>query len=106
MDLDTITQILNNYKHLQFVDRIVNKNNYPTLDLGNGQYATHKMSFVKAGDKYHVFPTVLYENNELKQYPPMDAYMKSRKNKEYIELDNEYDALEFSQQYKQYWGQQ
>ena len=40
-ELMKMRQILEANKDKTFVDRILNPNKYPRLDLGNGNYATH-----------------------------------------------------------------
>ena len=74
MDKARINQILQANKSKSFVDRILNKDRYPTLDLGNGNYATHMMAWTKVDKKYHVFPTVLWDGKKLTQYDPKEAY--------------------------------
>ena len=98
-----IRQILEANKSRTFVDRILNKNRYPVLDLGNGNIATHKMAWAKAGDKYVVHPTVLWDGKALKEYDPREAWNQVRKTGNYITFDSPQEAEWFSQNYKKVW---
>ena len=104
-ELQKMRQILEANKDKSFVKRILNPDKYPRLDLGNGNYATHKMSWMQVGDKYHVFPTVLYDGKQLKQYEPRDAYNQARETRNYIEFDTPEEADIFSRRYKAVWGE-
>ncbi len=100
-----VNQILEANKTKGFVDRILNSDKYPTMKMANGQHATHKMAWMTEGKKHRVFPTVLYDGKELKEYPPRDAYEQARQTGNYIEFDNPEDADRFSKRYKIVWGE-
>lgn len=90
-----------------FVKRILAPGDYPTLDVGNGNYATHRMAWTEAGGKYYVYPTVLLQDNgQLKDYGPEKAWDQVRQNGNYIQFDNPQDAEWFSTKYKGAWGGQ
>lgn len=101
-----IQTILDANKDKNFVDRIVNKDNYPTLDLGDGNYATHQMAWGESDGKYLVFPTVVYDKNTntLKKLQDKEAFDYAVKNNEFIEFDNQEDADQFSREYKSVWN--
>ncbi len=99
-----IRQILEANKSKTFVDRILNKDKYPTLDLGDGNYATHKMAWAQVGDKYVVYPTVLWDGKQVKEYSPQDAWNHVKTSGNYIEFDSPQEADWFSQNYKNVWG--
>jgi len=103
MDKARINQILQANKSKSFVDRILNKDRYPTLDLGNGNYATHKMAWAKVGEKYYVFPTVLWDGKKLTQYDPKKAYGYVKKSNNFISFDTPEEAADFSKNYKLIW---
>ncbi len=42
-DYEIIKKILEHNKGKDFVDRILNPDKYPSMDIGNGNIATHKM---------------------------------------------------------------
>jgi hypothetical protein len=101
-----INKTLDTYQHLNFVDRIRNKDKYPTLDLGDGSYATHKMSYSTVDNGAVVYPNVIYDetSNSLRELDPEQAYQHAMETKEYIPFDSETDAEWFSKNYKKVWG--
>jgi len=103
-----VMRILNANADRPFVKRILNRDAYPALDLGNGEYATHKMSWgevdTPAGKKYVVFPTVLYDGKGLVDYGDK-AFDEVMRTQDYIEFDDPRKAEWFSQRYKSAWGQ-
>ena len=107
-EYDDVMRILMQNTNKTFVKRILNPNRYPTLDLGNGQVATHKMTWgeidTPKGKKYVVFPTVLYDGEKLVDYgdKAFDSVMKTGN---YIEFDDPQQADWFSQRYKAAWGE-
>jgi hypothetical protein len=58
---------------------------------------------MQVGNKYHVFPTIIYDGRELKKYDPRTAYKYSRKKNDYIEFNTPEEADWFSKQYKAIW---
>lgn len=87
-----------------FVQRILRPDEFPTLDLGNGSHATHRMAWDEKDGKYYVYPTVLLqEGGRLHDYgdKAFDEVMKSGN---FIEFDNARDADWFSKRYKGAWG--
>lgn len=105
MDKKEILQILEQNKDKEFVKRIINPNKYPILNISNGYTASHLMAYGQYGDKYIVYPTVIYDGKELKQYDPDIAWEKVRKTGNYIEFDNEEKAKQFSIDYKKVWNE-
>jgi len=103
MDVSRIIEILNANKSKNFVDRILNKENYPAIDIGNGEYATHLMSWGDDDKGYYVYPSILYENGELVQRTGVDAAAAAKKAGEFIRFDNSTDADSFSKEYKKVW---
>ena len=61
------------------------------------------MAWGEMGDKYVVFPTVLYNGKTLADYGD-DAFNQVKKTGNYITFDNPGDAEWFSQNYKSAWG--
>lgn len=87
-----------------FVQRILRPSEFPTLDVGNGQHATHRMSWGEAGGKYYVYPTVLLtEGGKLHDFGD-NAWVHAIKGGNYIEFDKPEDAEWFSSRYKGAWG--
>ena len=99
-----IQKILEANKHRGFVKRILDPGSYPTLDLGDGNYATHLMSWGKVDDKYVVFPTVLYnEGKGLTRFSPGEAIGQVMQTGNFIEFDTAEEADWFSKEYKSVW---
>src|SRR5688572_467149 len=91
--------ILGSNRDKSFVKRILSPQAYPSLDLGNGSHATHRMEWAGAGGKYYVYPTVLFANGKLTDYGDK-AWDHVRSSGNYIEFDNPQDAEWFSKRYK------
>lgn len=88
-----------------FVQRILRPGDFPTLDLGNGSHATHRMAWGESGGKYVVYPTVLMgSDGGLVDYGPKDAWNHVQQTGNFIQFDNPKDAEWFSQRYKGAWG--
>lgn len=87
-----------------FVQRILRPDEFPTLDLGNGQHATHRMAWGESGGKYVVFPTVMMApGGQLYDYGN-DAWKHASQSGNFIEFDKPEDAEWFSTRYKGAWG--
>lgn len=110
LDSDTkrVQSILDKNANKNFVDRIIHKDKYPTLDLGNGDYATHKMAWSDTDNGAIVYPTVVYDKktNKLKQLGDKEAVDYALKNNEYLSFDKPEDADWFSKNYKRVWGKE
>lgn len=91
-------------KDKNFVDRIINADKYPVLEMGGGNYGTHRMSYASLGDKYIAYPEIIYDQGEMKKLGRREALDYAVKNKQYIQFDNSTDAELFGQNYKSYWG--
>ena len=102
-DVEKILKILEGHSGKSFVQRILDPDQYPKLDLGDGKSATHLMSWGESDGKYLVFPTVLYDNGRLQQYKPDDAFSTAISSGNYIEFDRKEDADWFSKNYKKVW---
>lgn len=100
-----INKVLKSNRSKNFVDRIINRNKYPSLDLGNGNYATHKMSWGTYSDNNIpiVYPNIVWKDNKLIELQPKEAFDYAIKNNEFIEFNSTLDADWFSKNYKQYW---
>lgn len=106
-DYDRVMSILSANSDKTFVKRILTPDKFPELDLGDGNYATHKMSWVSTEDEqgnteYHVFPTVLWDGKQLKDYGKQ-AYDHVRKTGNYIKFTTPEEADWFSRRYKAVW---
>lgn len=101
--LDFVLETLNANRNRPFVKRILDPDKFPSLDLGKGKRATHLMSWGQVGDKYVVFPTVLYDGKQLTRMGPDEAWRNVSKTDNFIEFSTAEEAERFSKEYKEYW---
>src|SRR5688572_25515035 len=99
-----LMQILKTNANKSFVQRILRPDEFPTLPLGNGSHATHRMAWGESGGKYVVYPTVLLNDKKQLQDYGDDAWKHAAQSGNFIEFDNAQDADWFSQRYKGAWG--
>ena len=103
-EMKKIQDILNQNKDKSFIQRILTPELYPKLDLGNGQYATHKMAWGESDGKYMVFPTIIHQNGKLVDYGMNKAFEFAKQTGQYISFDSSEKADWFSQSYKKIWN--
>ncbi len=107
-----LKEIIEKNKDKNFIQRLMNPEKYPRIerpDLGSEAYSTHLMSYSRVGDKYIVFPEIVYnpETKTLKRFGDLKkAVDYALKTGEYIPFDKEEDADWFSSNYKKYWNQE
>ena len=101
-EFQRLMQILKQNSDKTFVQRILRPDDFPKIYYEGGQ-ATHRMSWGETEGKYVVFPTILWDGNNLKDYgdKAWDEVMKSGN---YIEFDSADEADWFSKSYKGAWG--
>ena len=96
--------ILKTNANKSFVQRILRPDEFPSLDLGNGRRASHRMAWAESGGKYYVYPTVLMtEGGKLQDFGD-NAFDQVMKSGNYIEFDSPHEAEWFSSRYKGAWG--
>lgn len=95
---------LNQNADKNFVQRILKPSQFPKIDLGGGQFATHKMAWGEADGKFLVFPTIIHDGKKLIELPPDQAWQHALKTGEFIEMPDAPSADWFSQNYKSGWG--
>ena len=96
-----IDSVLNANKGLNFVQRI--RNPSERLDLGNGEYATHRMAY-DPGTK-RAYPTVVKQGNKLVQLDGDAAWDYADKTGEFIQFNTPQDAERFANNgYKIVWN--
>jgi len=105
-DETKIMRILHNNSDKNFVQRILKPEGKPTLDLGGGQFATHKMSWAGTDGKPLVYPNVIQDpkTGKLTELSPKDALNHAIKTKQFIEAKNNAEAEWFSSNYKKVWN--
>lgn len=108
-ELDQVREILRDNDDKPFVQRIIRPRDYPTLDLGDGQHATHLMEFgeidTPKGTRFVVYPRVQMMNGKLVDFKDK-AWDRARRDNDYIEFKEEGKAAWFARSYKKIWEQQ
>ena len=103
-EYDDVMRILMANADKSFVKRILQPNAYPSLDLGGGMKATHKMAWTEANGKYYVHPTILYDGKGLKDWGDK-AFDQAMKSGNVLEFKTPQEADWFSKRYKAAWGE-
>ncbi len=100
-----ISQILNDWQFVPFVQRILNKDKYPVINNSDGTYSTHKLSWGSIGDKYVVFPQIEMVDGKLTNLleAGIDPFNYAMNTRNYIQFDSPDDADFFTKNYKSYW---
>ena len=99
-----VKTILEQNREKPMVQRILNPEQYPKLELGDGTHATHRMAYGEADGKYWVYPTVVPSDEKtLVQLNDQTAWDRAMQSGDAIAFDNEDDASWFSQHYKDVW---
>lgn len=100
-----INTILDNHKHLNFVQRILNpvkKINMPET----GRTATHYMVYSNIDGSYAVYPRIVEQGNgQLKLLSETEAWNHAKQTGEFIKFQNKKGAEWFSYHYKDIWKQ-
>ena len=111
MDYEEILKILRKNKNLNFVQRILNKDEYPTMprpDIEEDAYSTHLMSYATDDKGAFVFPRIIQDQKtgKLKMLEPDEAAKHAMKTNEFIRFEDPNQAEAFSINYKKYWDRQ
>ena len=102
-EYDEALKILMDHKEKNFVDRILNKHKYPSVDLGDGNIATHKMAWSTVDGKNIVYPTIIWDGKALKELDDESALDHALKTGEFIDFNDQKSADWFSKRYKAVW---
>jgi hypothetical protein len=102
MDKVKLLEILLKNKNKDFINRIINVNDFPTLENRDGTVSTHSMSYGESDGKYYVYPTVVYRDGKMQRLGPDTAWSVAFETGDYLVFDNEKDASDFSKEYKQF----
>lgn len=104
-----IQAILDRNKDKEFVRRILDPDNSPSLDLGKGYTGTHLMAaeFDPDTETWMVFPTIVNTEEGLKKLDPAEAMYEAKAKNEFIDFGADKDAaISFSKNYKKVWDQE
>lgn len=108
-ETDKIRKILDENADKDFVQRILDPDNSPFLDLGGGFRGTHLMAadIDDETGRWLVYPTIVRIEGELKQLNVEDAFHHAKTTGQYINFgDKKDEAIEFSKNYKKVWEEE
>ena len=101
-----MAKILEQNGDKDFVKRIRTPKTSPSIDLGNGEHASHKMEWGEADGEYYVYPRIMRDDKDparLRDYGK-GAFDEALKRKEFIKFKTPHEADWFSRRYKAAWG--
>tara|TARA_R110002096_G_scaffold94873_1_gene213185 strand:+ start:217 stop:594 length:378 start_codon:yes stop_codon:yes gene_type:complete len=105
-EMDSLIEILANNQDKNFIQRILNKNDYPELEgvgKSKGKVHTHLMSDAEIDGRFFVYPEVVQIDGELVKKNREEALDYALETGEYVELPTQSSASWFAQNYKKYW---
>jgi len=103
--LERVQKILQANKAKDFVQRILDPDNSPSIDLGKGFKGTHLMATGEADGKHYAYPTIQRDaEGNLVRLEPNEAFAEAAAKGELIAFDSAEAALWFSKNYKLVWG--
>ena len=115
MSIAEVTKILNDHKHLNFVDRILNASEYMPYPIrtegkDKGKPYSHMMGTwgnLDDSDAGYVIPTVIWTSDKGYQEfeNAREAYNYAMKTGEYLKFKNHTEADKFQNTWKEYWGE-
>lgn len=97
-----ILEILEKNKDLGFVQRILHAVDYPSLPNRDGSESTHGMTWGELDGKFLVYPTVIFEEDQLMRLGPDTALGHALRSEDFIEFSSMEEAYEFSREYKEF----
>ena len=101
MNPEWLAGLLETNKDKDFVQRIMNPGNYPTMELGPDEWGTHRIAYMTEGDKAIVYPEIIHKDGKLQLLDTKAAYNYAKKNNEYLEMTPD-EADWFGKNYKSY----
>lgn len=98
--------VIANDSQLNFEQRILKPNEYPSIDNGDGSVSTHRMAYGETDGKFVAYPTIVQQKDgKLAQLADAEAFDYAMRNKEYRAFDKESDAASYAEGgYKKFWG--
>jgi len=99
--------ILEANKDLDFVKRILDPDNSPTIDMGKGMKGSHMMATAESDGVHYAYATIQRDaEGNLERLDPQVAFEKAMAQGEVIGFATEAEADEFARNYKKVWGEQ
>jgi len=108
-ETDRIKKILEENADKDFVQRILDPDNSPSIDMGlddngNPQRGTHFMASGESDGKYYAYPTIQrMADGSLKKMEVNEAFQQAVSNGDLIEFATDKEAKWFAKNYKKVW---
>ena len=108
-ETDRIQKILDANSSKDFVKRILDPDNSPSIDMGvdeagHAMRGTHFMADGESDGKFYAYPTIQrMSDGSLKKMDPNEAFHEAFSNGELIEFSTEKEAKWFAVNYKKVW---
>jgi len=105
-ETDRIQKVLEANSDKDFVKRILDPENSPSIDLGKGFTGTHLMAadWDDENQRWMVYPTIVRIAGKLEKLEVNEAMHHAKSTGEYIDFaDRKEEAISFSKNYKKVW---
>jgi hypothetical protein len=102
MDKIKLLELLLKNKNKDFINRIINVNDFPVLENRDGTKSTHSMSLSEVDGKFFVYPSVVYQDGKMQRLGPDTAFNRAISSGDMLEFDDLDEATGFSKDYKQF----
>lgn len=91
---------------LNFEQRILRPNDYPSIDNGDGTDSTHRMAYSESDNQYYAYPTIVQASDgKLVPLGDREAWEYARSTGEFRKFGSEKDAADYAAGgYKKFWG--
>ena len=107
-ELARIQGLLDANSDKDFVRRILDPDNSPSIDLGKGFTGTHLMAadWDDEGKRWMVYPTIVRIEGKLEHLEVNEAMHHAKATGEFIDFgDQKSAAIDFSKNYKKVWNE-
>ncbi len=100
-----VFQLLEANQNKDFVQRILDPENSPVIDNGDGSLSTHRMATAESDGVHYVYPTILRDDQgELQRLEGNEAFQAAIKKGEAIGFETAKEADWFERNWKVVWG--
>ncbi|MCK5089844.1 MAG: hypothetical protein KAQ88_07680 [Hyphomicrobiaceae bacterium] len=101
---EKIEKILEANKDKDFVQRILDPDNSPTIDMGKGMKGSHMMATAESDGVHYAYATIQRDaEGNLERLDPQIAFEKAMAQGEVIGFKTAAEANDFAQNYKTVW---
>ena len=96
-EAEVMRQTLRANSGKNFVQRITNASDWPTVANPDGSYSSHRMASAEGGGQGYAFPTLFYDKGPNALDQPQDPMSEARKTGEFIEFPDPAAAERFAE---------